>query len=78
MGYVLRRMIFSFWDMVDLKCEKCVRKNFVWFRLHIFGYDSDDFKKKKFLLLRRKKNANPSAKNKIKISTKKWFNIFSS
>ena len=45
---------FSFWDLVNFKCEKSETRGqfffFVDFDVHFFGYDSDDFKKKKFLL----------------------------
>ena len=73
MGYILRRMknkkknsflIFSFWDMVDLKCkksEKCNQKIFfVRFRWNFFGYDSNDFKNFYFL-----KSIKKNVKNKM-------------
>ena len=52
--------IFGFWDMVDLICEKSEKYDQNLFFLSdfdekIFGYDSDDFMKKKFLPSRKKK-----------------------
>ena len=47
--------IFRFWDIVDLKCEKCVQIFFfVRFRCNFFRYDSDDFRKNNVKLKKKK------------------------
>ena len=78
MGYVLKRIkkqknnpISCFWDMVDLKYEKSEKLCHIFFSSdfddNFFGYESDDFKKKKL-----------NKKIPIKIIFEKFSNIFSS